>query len=454
MKLSAPPQKYFLLDKIYLVVNNECFMTSKVFKFIAEESHRQKYGLEMIPSENYVSSDVLKALGSILTNKYSEGFPGRRYYGGNEVIDKIESYAQDLAKKLFKVPAALVQSYSGSPANQAITMAVCEPHDVVMGLALSSGGHLTHGANLSFSSIFYKAVNYNVGKDWKIDFTELEALAKKHKPKLIWAGTTAYPYQLDYRKFRRIADLVGAVLVADCSHITGLIIGGAHPSPAPYADIIMSTTHKTLRGPRGAIILITERGLKKDPQLQAKIERAIIPGIQGGPHNHQTAAIAVALEEASKPQFKKYAVQIAKNAAILAKELGTISETHLVLLSLTGYGYGLGYQAQYALEEAGITVNKNTIPGEPASPFYPSGIRLGTPALTSRGMKEKDMVKIAGWIKAVLEEIRGFDLPKENEARKEFLKEVKAKLRRNKNLQKIRKEVEKFAGKFPVPGIQ
>ncbi|OGE32205.1 hypothetical protein A2631_05840 [Candidatus Daviesbacteria bacterium RIFCSPHIGHO2_01_FULL_44_29] len=428
-------------------------MSSKIFDLIQEEADRQKYGLEMIPSENYVSEKILKANGSILTNKYSEGFPGRRYYGGNEVIDKIEVYTVNLAKKLFGVPAAFVQSYSGSPANMAVTMAVCEPGDVVMGLALSSGGHLTHGANLNFSSIFYKAVNYKVGDDWKIDFTELGALAKKHKPKLIWVGTTAYPFKLDYKKFRKIADMVGAALVADCSHITGLIISGAHESPVPYVDIITTTTHKTLRGPRGAMILVTDRGLKKDPEIKGKIERAIIPGIQGGPHNHQTAAIAIALEEASLPSFKKYGVQIAKNAAVLAKELGTVSETHLILLSLTKYGYGLGYQAQYALEEAGITVNKNTIPGEPASPFYPSGVRLGTPALTTRGMKEKDMVKIAGWIKRVLEEIRGLDLPKEQEKRKDFLKEVKIKLHQNQNLKQIKKEVAAFAGKFPVPGI-
>jgi glycine hydroxymethyltransferase len=248
--------------------------------------------------------------------------------------------------------------------------------------------------------------------------------------------------------------MVGATLVADCSHITGLIIAGVHDSPVPNCDLIMTTTHKTLRGPRGAMILVTERGLKKDPEIKGKIERAIIPGIQGGPHNHQTAAIAVSLEEALKPSFKIYGAQIAKNAAVLAKELGSVSETHLVLLSLTGYGYGLGYQAQYALEEAGITVNKNTIPGEPASPFYPSGIRLGTPALTSRGMKEKDMVKIAGWIKRVLEEIKGLDLPKEQDQRKDFLREVKLKLKKNKNLKQIRKEVEAYASKFPVPGIQ
>lgn len=426
----------------------------KVFKLIAEEAYRQKYGLEMIPSENYVSSDVLKALGSILTNKYSEGFPGRRYYGGNEVIDKIENYAVELAKKLFGVPVAFVQPYSGSPANMATTMAVCEPGDVVMGLSLSSGGHLTHGANLSFSSIFYKAVNYHVGKDWKIDFEELETLAKKHKPKLIWAGTTAYPFKLDYKRFRKIASLVDATLVADIAHIAGLIAGGVHESPVPYVDIITTTTHKTLRGPRGAMIMVTDRGLQKDPEIRSKIERAIIPGMQGGPHNHQTAAIAICLEEALKPSFKKYAAQVVKNAGVLAKALGTVSEVHLILLSLTGYGYGMGYQAQYALEEAGITVNKNTIPEDPASAFYPSGIRLGTPALTTRGMKASDMIKIAGWIKRALEEIRGLDLPREQGSRKDFLKEVKKEIRKNKNLKDIRNEVEKFAGKFPVPGIK
>ncbi|KKR81374.1 MAG: Serine hydroxymethyltransferase [Candidatus Daviesbacteria bacterium GW2011_GWA1_41_61] len=428
-------------------------MSSKVFKLIEKEKKRQLIGLEMIPSENYVSSDVLKALGSILTNKYSEGFPKARYYGGNEVIDKLEIYAQNLANKLFGTKYAFVQPYSGSPANFAATMAVCDPGDVVMGLALSSGGHLTHGANLSFSSIFYKAVNYTVGKDWKINFEELEDLAKKHKPKLIWAGTTAYPFKLDYSKFRKIADEVGAWLVADISHISGLIVGGVHPSPVKYVDLITTTTHKTLRGPRGAMILVTDRGYKKDPEIKGKIEKAIIPGLQGGPHNHQTAAIAVALEEALKPSFKRYAKQVVKNAAVLAAELGSKSENHLILLSLESYGYGMGYQGQVALEAAGITINKNTIPGEPVSPFYPSGIRLGTPALTSRGMKEKEMVKIAGWIKEVLEEIRGLDLPKEQELRKEFIKSVKVKMKKNPKLKKIRQEIAKFASKYPVPGI-
>lgn len=428
-------------------------MASKVFKLIDKEAVRQKTGLEMIPSENYVSEEVLQALGSILTNKYSEGFPGRRYYGGNEFIDEIENYTADLAKELFGVPVVLVQPYSGSPANMATTMAVCEPKDVVMGLSLSSGGHLTHGAYLSFSSIFYKAVNYSVGSDWKIDFEEMLSLAKKHKPKLIWAGTTAYPYKLDYKKFKKIADEVGAYLVADISHISGLIVGGMHESPVPYVDIITTTTHKTLRGPRGAMIMVTQKGLKKDPELKAKLERAIIPGLQGGPHNHQTAAIAIALEEAAKPNFKKYAEQVVKNAKVLAKELGTESEVHLVLKDLSEYGEGMGYQAQVVLDLAGITVNKNTIPGEKVSPFHPSGIRLGTPALTTRGMKEKDMIKIASWIKRALEEIRGNDIPKEKEKRAKFISEFKLKMKDNKNLKVIREEVRIFASKYPVPGI-
>jgi glycine hydroxymethyltransferase len=335
------------------------------------------------------------------------------------------------------------------------TMAVCEPGEIVMGLELSHGGHLTHGANLSFSSIFYKSVPYHVrGDNWQIDFDELETLVKKNKPKLIWAGTTAYPFKLDYKKFRKIADLVGASVVADISHIAGLIVGGQHDSPVPEVDLVTTTTHKTLRGPRGAMVMVTPRGLKKDPELQKKLERAIIPGLQGGPHNHQTAAIAVSLEEALLPSFKKYAEQVVKNAKVLARELGTKSEVHLVLKSLTDYGYGMGYQAQYALETAGITVNKNTIPGEPVSPFYPSGIRLGTPALTTRGMKEKEMKKIADWILRALEEIRGHNAPGEQKERAEYIKSYKKQISGNKNLLKIRREIEAFAGKFPVPGIK
>lgn len=430
-------------------------MADKVFELIKKEAHRQKYGLEMIPSENYTSENVMAAMGSILTNKYSEGHPGARYYGGNEVIDEIERYAQDLAKKLFGVEHAIVQPHSGSPANLAVALELAGVGGTTLGLNLTSGGHLTHGSVASWTGKLFNAVNYDVDpKTWHIDLEEVRKIAKKSKPKFIWVGTTAYPYILDYKGFAKIAEEVGAYLVADTSHISGLIVTGLHPDPVPYVDVITTTTHKTLRGPRGAMILITKKGLKKDPDLSKRLEKSVMPGLQGGPHDHQTAAIAIALEEALKPSFKKYMTQVAKNAKVLAKELGTTSETHLVLKSLTEYGYGMGYQAQFALEEAGITVNKNTIPGEPASPFYPSGIRLGTPALTTRGMKEKDMVKVSGWILRVLEEIRGLDLPKEQEKRSPFLKETKVKLKANKNLKKIRKEIESFAGKFPVPGIK
>lgn len=430
-------------------------MASKIPGLIAEEAHRQKYGLEMIPSENYVSSNVLKALGSILTNKYSEGHPGARYYGGNEVIDKIERYAQSLANKLFGTEHAIIQPHSGSPANFAIALELAGPGGTTLGQSLTAGGHLTFGASASWTGKLFNAIQYGVDpKTWRIDLNEVRALAKKYEPKFIWVGTTAYPYQIDYKGFAEIADEVGCFLVADTSHISGLIVTGFHPSPVPYVDVIMTTTHKTLRGPRGAMILITKKGLKKDPELAKRLEKSVMPGLQGGPHDHQTAAIAVALEEALKPDFKKYMGQVVKNTKVLAMELGTVSETHLVLLSLTSYGFGMGYQAQYGLEEAGITVNKNTIPGEPASAFYPSGIRLGGAALTTRGIKEKDMVKIARWIKRVLEEIRGLDLPREQDKRKDFLREVKLKLKENKNLKTIRKEVEDFAGKFPVPGIK
>lgn len=429
--------------------------TSKVFKMIDLEKKRQFTGLEMIPSENYVSSNVLKALGSILTNKYSEGFPYARYYGGNEFIDMIEDYCRGLANKAFGTKHAIVQPYSGSPANFAIYAALLNPGDKVMGLSLSSGGHLTHGSPASFTGKWFKSFPYEVEASGKIDLKKVQALVKRHKPKLIWCGFTAYPYIIDWVGFSKIAKEANAYLVADISHISGLIIGGVHPSPVPYVHIVMTTTHKTLRGPRGAMIMVTEKGLKKDPELITKLEKAVFPGLQGGPHNHQTAAIAVALEEALTPVFKTYAIQIAKNAAVLAKELNSYSENHLVLLDLRKeYGMGLGYQAQVALDEAGITVNKNTVPGETSSPFYPSGIRLGTPALTSRGMKEREMKVVAGFIRRALEEVRGHDLPKEQDARKQFIQEYKEEAKKNKNLKKIKAEVEKFTKKYPVPGTK
>ena len=428
-------------------------MKSKVFDLIEKEKERQLTGLEMIPSENYVSEDVLKALGSILTNKYSEGFPKRRYYGGNEFIDGIEEYAIELANKLFGTKHSIVQPYSGSPANLATILALVEPGETIIGLKLSSGGHLTHGDKSSFTGKLFNSVQYEVGEDGKIDLDDVLKLAKKARPKLIWVGLTAYPYFLDFEGFSKIAQEVGAYLVADIAHVSGLVIGGVYPSPVPYVDVVTTTTHKTLRGPRGAMIMVTEKGFSKDPDIITKLEKAVFPGMQGGPHNHQTAAIAVALEEAGTSEFKEYAKQIVKNAKVLADELGTPTQNHLMVLDLTSYGFGMGYQAQYALEYAGITVNKHTIPKESASPFYPSGIRLGTPALTSRGMKEEEMKKIAGWIKKVLEEIRGYDLPKKQESRKDFLKEFRKKMKNNENLKKIRIEIAEFAKKYPVPGI-
>lgn len=379
---------------------------------IAAETKRQAEGLEMIPSENHTSGDVLKALGSRLTDKYSEGYPGIRYYGGCEVVDKVENLARDRAKSLFGVSHANVQGYSGSPANQAIYFALVDPGDTVMGLHLYYGGHMTHGLKVNFSGVIYNSVQYHTGKDGYLDYEEMAAMVTKEKPKLLMVGATAYPRIFDWKKLRAIADLSGAWLVADISHIAGLVVAGEHPSPVGIADVIMTTTHKTLRGPRGALILCNgnpSNPLKKASRtaenLPTLIDRAIIPGLQGGPHNHQTAAIAVALKEAATPEFKEYGRQIVKNAKTLAAGLtakgynlvtgGT--DNHLLLIDLTNKNIS-GMEAEKALGKAGITVNKNTVPYDPRSPFDPSGIRMGTPALTTRGMKEAEMEQIAEWI--------------------------------------------------------
>lgn len=435
----------------------------EIFQWIKKEKERQKTGLEMIPSENYVSPAVLEAMGSILTNKYSEGYPKKRYYGGNDNIDEIELIAQERAKKLFKVEHVNVQPYSGSPANLAVYLATCSPGDTVMGLDLTHGGHLTHGWKVSATGIFYKSVMYYVEeKTGKIDISKLESLVKKHKPKLIWVGATAYVYKFPFQELGQIADKNGAFLAADIAHVAGLVIAGVHPDPSPYAHIITTTTHKTLRGPRGGMIMVTKKGLQKDPQLSDKIDKAIFPGLQGGPHDHTTAAIAIALKEAGRPEFKKYGRQIVKNAKLLAKHLilkgfklvGNGTENHLLLVDLTTvFGPGGGFFAQYALDEAGITVNKNTIPGEPSSPFYPSGIRLGTPALTTRGMKEKDMEKIALWINAAIDSVKEFRLPVKKEDRRAYLDKFKKTVQANPKLSLIRKEVRKFALKFPICGV-
>jgi glycine hydroxymethyltransferase len=434
-------------------------MTDIIFKLAKQEEKRQKKMIGLIPSENHSSSQVLKVLSSTLSSKYSEGYSHRRYYEGNQIIDQIETEAIERVKKLLKVPYVNVQPYSGSPANLAIYFALMKPGETLMGLALASGGHLTHGhPKVTASGQFFRSVQYGLDKRARVDFKQVRALAKKHNPKVIVAGNTAYPFELDFKKFRQIADEVGAWLVADVSHITGLIIGGEHMSPVPYADVIMTTTHKTFRGPRGAMILVTDKGLKRDSKLGKKIDSAIIPGLQGGPHNATTAAIAIAAAEAMRPEFKKYAKQIRKNADVLAKTLmdkgiklvGDGTETHLMLLDLTPFGDGMGTQVAFAMDVAGIYANRNTIPDEPCSPFYPSGLRIGTPLVTTRGMKTAEMKKIANWIAQVIEIVKDEQLPKDKKARPKFVREFRARALKNKQLSKIRKEVEAMASKFPL----
>ncbi len=389
----------------------------KVLLLIKAEEKRQNETLMMIPSENYTSKEVRRAVGSALMHKYSEGYPGRRYYQGNEVVDEIENLAIKRAKKLFRTPHANIQPYSGSPANAAVYMALLDPGDKLMGMSLSAGGHLTHGhPNITFSGKYFKSVQYGVEEDGWIDYGNVAKLARSEKPKLIVAGLTAYPRLLDWKKFAEIADSVGAYLVADISHIAGLIVGGVHPSPIKYADVITTTTHKTLRGPRGAIIMVTEKGLKKDPEMAKKIDRAVFPGLQGGPHDNTTAAIALCLNEAVKPEFKKYAKQAVENAKVLSDELKSYgfnlvtggTDNHLILIDLRNKNI-VGKDAAVNLEKAGIIVNCNSIPNDPNPPMNPSGIRLGTPALTTRGMKASEMKMIAGWINS---SIHGEDVVK------------------------------------------
>jgi glycine hydroxymethyltransferase len=431
---------------------------SQIYNLIKLEEKRQRDVLEMIPSENYASKAVIEALGTVLTNKYSEGYPGKRYYQGNSVADSVESLAQERAKKLFGVPYVNVQPLSGSPANTAVYFATLEPGDTLMGLKLAFGGHLTHGLPLNVSGTFYKSVQYELKKDGQLDFDAIEKLALKAKPKIIICGFTAYPRIIDFARFAKIADKAGAYLMADIAHIAGLIVAGVHPSPVPYAHIITTTTHKTLRGPRGAMIMVTEKGLKKNPDLPKKIDSAIIPGLQGGPHDNQTAAIAVSLLEASKASFKKYGEQIVRNSKALASELNSYgfdlvsggSDNHLILIDLKNKGVN-GAVAALALEVAGIVVNKNGVPFDTLPPFYPSGIRLGTPAITTRGMREKDMKRIAAWMNLAVEEVSDLSLPKDKEERREVWKKHKAAIVKNKKLIKISKEVKAFCIKFPLP---
>lgn len=412
----------------------------KISELIQKEEQRQRDTLMLIPSENYASKDVRDAVGSVLMNKYAEGYSGKRYYQGNEFIDRIETIAIEKAKKLFGVEHVNVQAYSGSPANTAVLFALLGDMPAhagkIMGLKLSSGGHLTHGhPDITFSGKFFKSVQFGTKDDGVIDYDEVEKIAKREKPKLLFIGTTAYPLILDWERFAKIADSIGAWFIADISHVSGLVLAGSYPSPVKYAHVVTTTTHKTLRGPRGAMIMVTKKGIKKDAELTKKIDRAVFPGLQGGPHNNATAGIAIALSEAEQSSFKKYGQQVVKNAVCLAEELKkgglTIvtgkTECHLIVIDLRLKNL-TGKMVAEALETAGIIVNKNSVPNDSAGPFNPSGIRIGTPAVTTRGMRESEMKIIAGFIIDVLNNIDDTKLHK-----------------------KIAIEVKNLCSKFPMP---
>ncbi|MCD6395643.1 MAG: serine hydroxymethyltransferase [Planctomycetes bacterium] len=378
----------------------------QIYELLTQEKARQSGSLRMIPSENYVSKAVMQATGSCLTNKYAEGYPGKRYYEGQQVTDLIETLAVERAKKIFQADHANVQSYSGSVANIAAYSALVATGDTIMGLSLTNGGHLTHGWKASFTSNVYNSVQYGVDpKTGRFDYDKIEALAKEHRPKVIISGATAYPREIDFEIFGEIAKRVGACHVSDIAHISGLVVAGIHKSPVPYADVVSTTTHKTLRGPRGGMLLCKAEHAKA-------IDRAVFPGLQGGPHMHTLTAIAVALAEADTPEFVQYAKQVVKNAARLAEKLmeygfnlvtgGT--DNHLMLIDLRNKGVA-GKPFAKALDRARIVTNYNTVPGDPAPPFNPSGLRLGTPAITTRGMKEEQMDIIAGFFKKIVENI-------------------------------------------------
>ena len=378
---------------------------AQVFEAIEAELNRQRTKLELIASENIVSRAVMEAQGSVLTNKYAEGYPGKRYYGGCEYVDVAEQLAIDRAKELFGAAWANVQPHSGAQANMAVFFALLQPGDTILGMNLTDGGHLTHGSPVNISGTYYKVIPYGVDKETeRIDYDALERLAKEHKPKMIIAGASAYARTIDFERIAAIAKAVGAIFMVDMAHISGLVAAGQHPSPVPHADVVTSTTHKTLRGPRGGIIL------GRDEELGKKINKAVFPGIQGGPLMHVIAAKAVALGEALQPSFKEYGAQVVKNAAALADELTKLgyrivsggTDTHVMLVDLTNKDI-TGKDAQNLLDEVNITANRNTIPFEPRSPFITSGIRLGSPALTTRGFKEEDMREVARIIAHVLD---------------------------------------------------
>ena len=403
----------------------------EIFQIIKDEERYEIDSIRLIPSENYVSKAVLEATGSILTNKYSEGYPGRRYYEGQRNIDRLETLAVDRAKALFKVDHANVQPYSGSPANLAVYFALLKPGDTIMGLSLPHGGHLTHGWPVSITGTFWRSAQYVVDRESQvIDFDAVRTMALKERPKIIVTGGTAYPRLWDFKTFSEIAKEVGALLLADVSHVAGLIVGGVHPDPAAYADVITTTTHKTLRGPRGAMILCRA-------EYAEAIDKAVFPGLQGGPHNHTTAAIAVALKEASTPDFKQYARNVVSNAKTLADELlargfnlvsgGT--DNHLILVDLTNKKV-IGKKGAKALDAAGLVCNYNTVPYDPRKPFSPSGLRLGTPAVTSRGMGDNEMRQIAKWMDSAIAHVND-----------------------QAALTRIAAEVAEMCRQFPAPGL-
>lgn len=403
----------------------------QVFDAILAEEKRQAYEIELIASENYVSAAVLEANASIFTNKYSEGYPGKRYYGGQVNVDTVETLAIERAKELFGCEHANVQALSGSPANAAVYMAFLKPGDKVLGMSLAHGGHLSHGHPVNFSGVLYDFVQYGVQEDGYIDYDEVERLAREHMPKMMVAGFSAYSRNFNWKRFKEIADEIGAYTFADIAHIAGLVAAGVVDSPVPYFDVVTTTTHKTLRGPRGALIMCKKEHAKA-------VDKAVFPGMQGGPHDHITAAKAVAFGEALKPEFKEYATQVIKNAQAMADELVKLgfeivsggTDNHLMLVN-TMSGHNVpGKVAEKALEHAGISCNKNMVPYDPRSPFDPSGLRLGTPAITTRGMKEEESRQIARWIDKVMRD-------PENES---VLAEVK-------------EAVKELCVKFPVPGI-
>ena len=405
----------------------------EIFSLLEQEDQRQRDKIRLIPSENYTSAAVLEALSSALSNKYSEGYPGKRYYEGQQFIDQIEQLCIARAKSLFGADHANVQPYSGSPANLAVYLAFCKPGDTIMGLGLPAGGHLTHGWNVSISGKYFTSVPYGVRKDTgRVDMDEVAELARKHKPRLLFCGGTAVSRTIDFPGFAQIAKEVGAILIADIAHISGLVAGGAHPSPVGHAEVVTSTTHKTLRGPRGGMILCNAN------HAQA-IDKAVFPGLQGGPHNATVAALAVALKEAASEDFKRYAHQIVKNAkaladALLARGYDLVSggtDNHLILIDLTNKGLP-GKRVAQALDKAGLETNYKSIPFDPRKPFDPSGLRIGTPAVTSRGMIESDMEQIAAWMDRAIE----------------------AELRSDgQTLTQIAGEVRELLIRFPAPGL-